>query len=162
MARKTAYNHFTSSSRFLITSSDHSRPLPRWSPTPNTAAALAARKKPAMLCRKLPFPPPQLCRARGSLRRQPIGNYQCCWWRAYCWEVLFISEQRGIRSHTPLCAPCWKLLYYDAIDTLASATEGSLECSGRILITANNWHYCVLFGFVFFFPYRSSKWPFTK
>lgn len=66
--KKTVYNHFTSSSRFLITTSDHSRPLPRWSPTPNTAAALAARKNPAMLlglCRKCKVSPSSSAESEG-------------------------------------------------------------------------------------------------
>lgn len=64
--KNAVYNHFTISSRFLITSSDHSRPLPRWSPTPNTAAR--CQEKACNACgslQKAPFPPADLQREEG-------------------------------------------------------------------------------------------------
>lgn len=157
--KKTIYNHFTSSSWFLITTSDHSRPLLRWSPTPNTAAAPAARKNPAMLlglCRKCCFPQ-QLCGERGSYDDNPseiisAAGDESAVGRSY----LYLSDVvSGLTHHFVLPAGSCSIMMQS---TLANATERSLECSGRILITANNWHYCVLL----FSPYQSTKWPFTK
>lgn len=36
---------------------------------------------------------------------QQRENYQCRWWKPCYREVLFISQELGISSHTPLCAP---------------------------------------------------------
>lgn len=101
--KKAVYNHFTISSRFLITSSDHSRPLPRWSPIPNTTARCQEKGCNASL-HKAPSPPTALQREEGPTetthRKLSVPPVTCPLWGGpiYIWETWYQV------SHTTLCS----------------------------------------------------------